>query len=59
MIKTQTIRKLANILYEFSSKLRGEPYHEHSRIFILLSVRIQSISDKLDEIAYYKEQENK
>lgn len=46
-------------LYEFSSKLRGELYHEHSRIFVLLSVRIQSISDKLDEIAYYKEQENK
>ena len=58
-MKSTTLRKCADKIYKFSSKLRGEPYHEHSRIFILLSVRIQSISDKLDEIAYYKEQENK
>lgn len=64
-MKAQTLRKCADKIHSFSFKIRREPilypgpYTRRERFLWLLGVKIQSISDKLDEIAYYKEQENK
>ncbi len=55
-MKAKTLRKLAERVYKVSSKVRGGyPYKKRVRPRVLLSVRIQSLSEWFDKRAYIKE----